>query len=102
MVVASETGFSVATTTKFAWGMGRGSRLPPEGPDLPPALAGLDLDLKGRLEVVGGDHPVGGQGADHRDRKSTRLNSSHANISYADFCLKQKTIRLLRHHHTLQ
>src|SRR3712207_7437300 len=23
------------------------------------------------------------------DRKSTRLNSSHANISYADFCLKQ-------------
>src|SRR3712207_8195638 len=23
-----------------------------------------------------------------RDRKSTRLNSSHANISYADFCLK--------------
>src|SRR5258707_11917285 len=24
-----------------------------------------------------------------RDRKSTRLNSSHANISYADFCLKK-------------
>src|SRR3712207_7462805 len=33
---------------------------------------------------------------DHRrmhdpDRKSTRLNSSHANISYAVFCLKKKT-----------
>src|SRR3712207_7126399 len=30
--------------------------------------------------------------ADHppRDRKSTRLNSSHANISYAVFCLKKK------------
>src|SRR3712207_6877757 len=28
------------------------------------------------------------------DRKSTRLNSSHANISYAVFCLKKK--RLLR------
>src|SRR3712207_8164779 len=27
----------------------------------------------------------------HRDRKSTRLNSSHANISYAVFCLKKKT-----------
>src|SRR3712207_6989308 len=27
-----------------------------------------------------------------RDRKSTRLNSSHANISYAVFCLKKKTI----------
>src|SRR5258707_1906460 len=27
---------------------------------------------------------------DMRDRKSTRLNSSHANISYAVFCLKKK------------
>src|SRR3712207_7633423 len=27
---------------------------------------------------------------DLRDRKSTRLNSSHANISYAVFCLKKK------------
>src|SRR3712207_7554210 len=26
----------------------------------------------------------------YRDRKSTRLNSSHANISYAVFCLKKK------------
>src|SRR3712207_7148489 len=30
--------------------------------------------------------PLGG------DRKSTRLNSSHANISYAVFCLKKKNI----------
>src|SRR3712207_8293997 len=29
-----------------------------------------------------------------RDRKSTRLNSSHANISYAVFCLKKKNITL--------
>src|SRR3712207_7878086 len=29
-----------------------------------------------------------------QDRKSTRLNSSHANISYAVFCLKKKT----KHH----
>src|SRR3712207_8870002 len=28
-----------------------------------------------------------------RDRKSTRLNSSHANISYAVFCLKKKNTR---------
>src|SRR3712207_7223648 len=28
--------------------------------------------------------------ADRIDRKSTRLNSSHANISYAVFCLKKK------------
>src|SRR3712207_6994211 len=29
---------------------------------------------------------------DLQDRKSTRLNSSHANISYAVFCLKKKII----------
>src|SRR3712207_7466548 len=35
----------------------------------------------------------GGEGSSYvgiRDRKSTRLNSSHANISYAVFCLKKK------------
>src|SRR5258707_2444625 len=30
------------------------------------------------------------------DRKSTRLNSSHANISYAVFCLKKKKIKMAR------
>src|SRR3712207_7463075 len=30
----------------------------------------------------------------NQDRKSTRLNSSHANISYAVFCLKKKNIFL--------
>src|SRR3712207_7095232 len=29
----------------------------------------------------------------YQDRKSTRLNSSHANISYAVFCLKQKNLQ---------
>src|SRR3712207_7027062 len=34
---------------------------------------------------------------DSEDRKSTRLNSSHANISYAVFCLKKKkTTKLTR------
>src|SRR3712207_8927355 len=32
-----------------------------------------------------------GRGQHQGDRKSTRLNSSHANISYAVFCLKKKT-----------
>src|SRR3712207_7575092 len=43
-----------------------------------------------------GDHPavdpglaVGGIQKDVGDRKSTRLNSSHANMSYAVFCLKR-------------
>src|SRR5438445_6655813 len=32
------------------------------------------------------------------DRKSTRLNSSHANISYAVFCLQKKKIYIARAH----
>src|SRR3712207_7465485 len=41
---------------------------------------------------VDGVHParLGVRGAEGEDRKSTRLNSSHANISYAVFCLKKK------------
>src|SRR3712207_7203031 len=35
--------------------------------------------------------PCGEIGLTRQDRKSTRLNSSHANISYAVFCLKKKT-----------
>src|SRR3712207_8912441 len=35
------------------------------------------------------------------DRKSTRLNSSHANISYAVFCLKKKIQRVSRPHHRI-
>src|SRR3712207_7887258 len=34
---------------------------------------------------------VSSPGSNTRDRKSTRLNSSHANISYAVFCLKKKS-----------
>src|SRR3712207_7917780 len=41
-----------------------------------------------------GEAPLAGLGEvsapDGSDRKSTRLNSSHANISYAVFCLKKK------------
>src|SRR2546430_11955667 len=32
-----------------------------------------------------------------KDRKSTRLNSSHSQISYAVFCLKKKIFRLSHH-----
>src|SRR3712207_6907649 len=59
-----------------------------------------------RLEGGGRVEPlVLGQQAGHadpraearqrQDRKSTRLNSSHANISYAVFCLKKKKQRTL-------
>src|SRR3712207_8917525 len=40
--------------------------------------------------------------ADPRDRKSTRLNSSHANISYAVFCLKKKKTITISHHSTIK
>src|SRR3712207_8440599 len=41
---------------------------------------------------LGGERAVDAQEpfTHDRDRKSTRLNSSHANISYAVFCLKKK------------
>src|SRR3712207_9327319 len=42
---------------------------------LSPSLA-VEEDFRDRFEI--------------EDRKSTRLNSSHANISYAVFCLKKK------------
>src|SRR5258707_12008719 len=43
------------------------------------------LLLRGLLSVLVGALPIA-----YIDRKSTRLNSSHANISYAVFCLKKK------------
>src|SRR5437868_8648549 len=39
-----------------------------------------------------GGRPGSGPRARRRDRKSTRLNSSHVSISYAVFCLKKKKI----------
>src|SRR2546421_8413854 len=41
------------------------------------------------LDVLGRVHP-GRMGSAEGDRKSTRLNSSHDQISYAVFCLKKK------------
>src|SRR3712207_8043456 len=38
------------------------------------------------------------QGHVRGDRKSTRLNSSHANISYAVFCLKKKNTERINMH----
>src|SRR5947209_15498860 len=50
------------------------------------------------LQCIGRNKPIVQFGMPQRfelmiagDRKSTRLNSSHANISYAVFCLKKKT-----------
>src|SRR3712207_7447166 len=57
------------------------------------------LDARGRLRRLvrpaarRGDVRGLRLGAAAVDRKSTRLNSSHANISYAVFCLKKKKIQ---------
>src|SRR3712207_7263786 len=62
---------------------GRQGRL--EHDHRPPGGKALQDMLRALLDDEGGStHP--GQ----EDRKSTRLNSSHANISYAVFCLKKK------------
>src|SRR3712207_8934260 len=76
-----------------------------------PALDGIGVDVRRvrRQEAPVREHPRAGRrqhdlleararrgGAIQRgqrlDRKSTRLNSSHANISYAVFCLKKKML----------
>src|SRR5205814_7996118 len=47
---------------------------------------------------------IAGLEGEQRDRKSTRLNSSHLGISYAVFCLKKKkniTTETTRQHHCI-
>src|SRR5690606_40811273 len=48
--------------------------------------------LRGRRGASG---RLGGRLAVQADRKSTRLNSSHVKISYAVFCLKKKTRKVI-------
>src|SRR3712207_7321927 len=74
----------------------------PGDDDLRPVLAGevAHLVVVDQLAVLA--HRVGHRvepparevdlAAVREDRKSTRLNSSHANISYAVFCLKKKKL----------
>src|SRR3712207_7230689 len=64
----------------------------------PPVVGDVGEDGRHGEVALGQRALVRRQAADHQagvgsvqDRKSTRLNSSHANISYAVFCLKKKT-----------
>src|SRR2546427_11494460 len=52
----------------------------------------LEQQLLQRARVLVGDHgaDLGDEVQQRGDRKSTRLNSSHSQISYAVFCLKKK------------
>src|SRR3712207_8763614 len=53
-------------------------------------LAGYALEEGESLAELQGRFPDSALATALLDRKSTRLNSSHANISYAVFCLKKK------------
>src|SRR2546427_984049 len=79
---------------------------PPACPRARPSDPAADpCDPCVRRARLGGDHagPAGYHGGPAaEDRKSTRLNSSHSQISYAVFCLKKKkkTSKVHMHHYS--
>src|SRR3712207_8654154 len=77
-------------------GLGRHDGRQPEGPLL--RESGGRAAHGGPLLRAHREHELAGRPGRHssarQDRKSTRLNSSHANISYAVFCLKKKKIEV--------
>src|SRR3712207_1032972 len=65
-----------------------------------PEHIALTLHVEDGLPMIRGHHDALARALSNvllnavdADRKSTRLNSSHANISYAVFCLKKKKIK---------
>src|SRR3712207_8817747 len=83
----------------------RSARPRPEPLEQPVGPEQAEDDAEQREQHAAADEPVAdvtrlGRVADLaaevlvEDRKSTRLNSSHANISYAVFCLKKKNAAL--------
>src|SRR3712207_8031379 len=75
--------FPYTTLSRSAHGRGHGAEQPPCLRPRPRGRTG-----PGGARGRGGGGPV--RGSRRVDRKSTRLNSSHANNSYAVFCLKKK------------
>src|SRR3712207_8316514 len=82
-------------------------RRPPRSTLFPYTTLFRSLDVLARGDVAlhqrrvglgdGGErlHLLRRDAAERQDRKSTRLNSSHANISYAAFCLKKNNSSIL-------
>src|SRR3712207_6847322 len=60
----------------------------PKGPGRLVGGSGWDVPVSGTITEA--KFRLSSASTTHQDRKSTRLNSSHANISYAVFCLKKK------------
>src|SRR3712207_8674854 len=85
------------TTLFRSWGSGEvyfagdGAKLDDDG----------DIWLLGRVDDVMNVSGHRISTTEVEDRKSTRLNSSHANISYAVFCLKKKKKQIKSKHATL-
>src|SRR3712207_7139105 len=69
-------------TTLFRSPGAPGEHPPPDQAGLAPVGLVAVAELAERVDLV--------EACEVEDRKSTRLNSSHANISYAVFCLKKK------------
>src|SRR2546426_9338456 len=76
-------------------------RSPPRVPDPPSGLApnACDWPHARRFRRDHASRATSFLFAGHRDRKSTRLNSSHLVISYAVFCLKKKKKLRIFHEH---
>src|SRR3712207_7487301 len=81
-------------TTLFRSAVEAPAECPPRITRRPPAAARRTTERRSRSWVAS-PH------SETKDRKSTRLNSSHANISYAVFCLKKKKNKL-EHSHLMQ
>src|SRR6266542_2827336 len=68
------------------------TRRPPRSTLFPYTTLFRSLGRAGPLVTMSGSRPC--PPTRHRDRKSTRLNSSHGSNSYAVFCLKKKKLDL--------
>src|SRR2546430_7559210 len=88
------------TTLFRSLGLGDLERLlevaPQRDPHREPGLERLRCEVERIGGVAAADRLLG------RDRKSTRLNSSHSQISYAVFCLKKKKNQLQTSIHQAQ
>src|SRR3712207_6860158 len=76
--------FPYTTLFRSPWQSSHSHHSPPRTSHLPSATSPIQpFGLGNPPVIIAPVVPV-------KDRKSTRLNSSHANISYAVFCLKKK------------
>src|SRR2546427_7958500 len=76
---------------RLTFGLTFDPRLVPDGWCLATCLEESFAELRGAAERLEPQaFTKAGDSSRHVDRKSTRLNSSHSQISYAVFCLKKK------------